>query len=38
MTKLSDLFSSKLSVINLGLEAFADSVKSQGVSVEQVKI
>ncbi|MCX6349577.1 MAG: DUF1116 domain-containing protein [Candidatus Aureabacteria bacterium] len=36
MTKLSDLFSSKLSVINLGLESFADSVKSQGVDVEQV--
>jgi hypothetical protein len=36
MGKTEELFQSKLNIINLGAESFADSVHAQGVSVEHV--
>ena len=36
MGKINELFNSELSIINLGLESFTDSVKAQGVRAVHV--
>ena len=36
MGKIDDLLKSKLSIVNIGLESFADSIKKQGTDVQHV--
>ena len=36
MSKINELFKSELQVINIGLESFKESLKSEGVKVIQV--